>query len=214
MISENLEKRFKLIINEWMKPYLKANHFNFKQRIFSRNHGELILLLDIQRSQWNANEKIEFVINFGVFVPGFWTTYSNRPEPKYPKVPDCCFDKRLKTDSEKEWWIISGVDDSSKDAEIGNQIRSLLEAKVVPFLSCFKSRLDVIRFFEKTTLKESGLSLPRNESIKAAYLAVLYFQLGEMEKSLERIEEAIKNQNPKYDIMQTFLDLRERIRSY
>lgn len=209
MVSEELERQFKNIVDIWLKPYMKDHSFKFRSRIFIRDEGEVTWLLDIQRSRWNSQNEIDFCINYGFFVPNFWSIFSKIPDPKNPKVPDCYLNRRLEGRSKNQWWRVSGKDVAERD-RIGEEIVSLLKEQAIPFFIKFKSIKEIVLFLEENTLKESGLSPYRDENAKLEYMAVLYFIINEKKRCKEIIEWLIKIQSQKYTIHKPLLELLTR----
>jgi hypothetical protein len=181
--------------------------------MYVRELEDISWIIDVQKSQWNTKEKAEFTLNCGVYVPGLFAAYGNRPEPETPSIGRCCLQARIGalTDGKDRWWVLHADDDiETTDEKIGAEIRDRLEHGVLPFLERFQSRRDLAAYLEAWGPREQKQVMPKNEVIVLAYLGILYWLLGEQEKCRSMLAQAAEKaaKKPNEELIH---DLRARL---
>lgn len=137
--SELIDEMVKL----YLAPTLKEHGFKKKAFSFSRNNGELVEVISVQKSQWNDSYSAKFCINLGVHWP---VVHQHLGRPAFnppPKENDCSLRVRLGKlfdEGNDYWWEVStktnlealGADAVRKANEFGipwlNRACSLEEA--------------------------------------------------------------------------------------
>jgi hypothetical protein len=160
---------------------------------YRREVDGLLWLLDVQRSQWNSKERISFTLNWGVFVPGLFSLYSNRPDAGRPRVSQSCIHGRvgdLMPGGLDHWWDIRADDVvPMADERVADELRQGHVGYVLPFLEAFKERQDVIDYLEHSGVQQVAFD-PRAPAIRLAYLGILYCLRGDRDRCCDAITSA------------------------
>jgi hypothetical protein len=186
--------REKQILKTCLTPTLEQAGFKQRGNIYERASGRLHYLLDVQRDYYNTVEKSEFALNCGIFVDGLWSTYTGLPEPKAPDTPGGAVHTRpglLTSPKRTQWWQVKLSDGPERDAEIGQEIRSLVEDAVLPFFERFPDEAAIAEFLSQPRKKEDQQIFPHAESLQRTYAAILWRMLGCRAKCQECLEQAI-----------------------
>lgn len=57
------------ILSQYLAPLMKSHGFRKRAQRFWRDNGQVIDVLDLQKSQWNSFRHAQFTINLGLFWP-------------------------------------------------------------------------------------------------------------------------------------------------
>ena len=167
-------------------------------------------------------------MNCGVYVPGVWSVYApNLSEPIKLGVPDCPLSARvgmLPPEKQSVWWKLTPDDVSSVDIDIARDMRSKVESLALPFLNKFHSSLEVADFLSSDLSKQSDLGKqyryidPRAKTKRFSYSAIIHFNLGNKEKAMSLLDEAIEHETSKKSPLECVVnhlkDLKSRLISW
>lgn len=141
---------FKEMLSKLQKEVLKAK--GFKK---SGNNFRLILpdgtskIINFQKSTFNSDGECRFTINVGLY-------FQKDMEPRYSRFKecDCQIRTRISGISKRyvgdHWWVLAEVTDAEK---LYAEIRCLMEEDVLPWLTQFENRRDVIRVGQTGALR-------------------------------------------------------------
>lgn len=167
---------------------LKEQGFKKSQLTFTRQLENIAFLIDIQKSRWNDKNEAQFTLNIGIYVPGVFSTYINNAEPTKVKIEHCtCYIRlgMLASNPKDIWWKLSQTDSFEIDNQVNQELIEKLNDLVFPFFSKFESSLDVAKFLASDLGKEFNQLFPLSKAQRLAYSAIIYFKLGEKNKSNE-----------------------------
>jgi len=142
-----------LLVDRFIKPIMSANSFRKDKLTWNRGKGEIIHLLDIQKSQWNDKNDISFTINLGVCVKSERQIFWNKPFPKTIRRLDCFLYLRVGRlfDNHDHWWTLKPSDDIDR---VGKKLQEIIENKCIPFLDNLDSINKAIAFVENEVLNQ------------------------------------------------------------
>ena len=89
-----MKEKFKQLINDTVKPLLKANGFSKKGMNFYKTKNDLIFLFNFQNSHGNSYDQTQFYINCGIYSIRI-DKVLERTEIVEPKEYDCYFRSRI-----------------------------------------------------------------------------------------------------------------------
>ncbi len=178
---------YQSLLKEFIIPYLKNHQFIRRGSKFYRDLGEIIWLIDFQKSRSNTKELTSFTINLGVFsktISGFYGDKSL--ETKFIQ-DDCHIKKRigyLMKENTDVWFTI----EHNTSLEIfGKEICGLLETAAIPFLSQYKYDNSLYKFWV------SGEYGGNTKLGRLHYLLILAVKFGDKNQISEILEEFKKN---------------------
>jgi hypothetical protein len=158
-----------------LSPLLFENGFKKRGLTWNRGSGEIVQVLDLQKSKFSDAERIDFTINVGIWARPVWMVLSGATPPRFIKESDCYTSFRVgqlladfcpkATDL---WWILTNENDVER---VGVEVRTIVSDKCLPFLDRFRSLEDVKQFYDSTELR-----LMPGEKL---YCAVLNHLLGD-----------------------------------
>lgn len=192
-MASAIKTRIADILKQSVAAILKPRGYEKRGNTYVQQLSDLSRVIDVQKGRWNTQDQAEFTLNCGIFIPGVLAIYGGRPEPGPPTVPASCISARigLLTPVHLDKWWKLGANDvvPDTDQEVAEQVRTYLTRYLLPFIESFGSRQDVAAFLE------SGYSAnphvwPQNEVIRLAYLAILYYLMGEPDRCKETILQA------------------------
>jgi hypothetical protein len=202
-----IEKRMKNILRLSLVEVLKDHGFRQKSRLYVRHVDGIMHMVDVQGSQWNDREKKSITLNCGVYVPGVMSAFRTAPEPTQPKVAECCVSARvgmLRKPARDIWWEISESDSPDKDAQIAQEIASIVTGTVLPFLDRFRTELHVAEFLSTVPSEADKFVDPRVDGYRFSYAALIWRKLGAEEKCAAYIEQA--RQSSKKTTLESFVE--------
>ncbi len=174
---------------------LKQHGFNKRGNVYVRQSEEVFQMVDVQYSRWNDAEEVNFTLNGGVYVPGVTSRFSNSPEPKRPKLRDCCITVRvgMLTESHLDvWWKMSASDGVLVDRKIKEEIASITENTLMPFLERFRDAKAVAGFLSKQPATEDQHIEPSAEGLRLSYAAIIWAKLGASDRCQTCLERAMQ----------------------
>lgn len=184
-----LPNRAKQIFKAYLTPYMVEKGFKKDGIIYSKHIGRVQHLLSTHQSPYNTRDKIDFGLGAGVYIPDVEQHFWHRPAPKKPqKISSgdgviCCSPGLVATPKRAQAWILESSDGPEKDVEIGQDIRSVLEAGAFGrFFDRFQTEADVATFLSQPRKKEDWQIAPEAETLSYAYAGIIWDQLGEYEK--------------------------------
>lgn len=184
-----LQDRAKQIFKTYLTPYMEERGFKKDGRIYSKQLGRVQHFLDIDQSHYNRRDRIEFGVGAGVYIPDVEQHFWHYPPPKKPKKISAgdgvitCTPGLVAVPKRAQSWILESSDGPEKDAEIGQDIRAVLEAGAFRrFFDRFQTEADVATFLSQPRKKEDWQISPEAESLGCIYAGIIWDQLGECEK--------------------------------
>lgn len=197
-IRENManvfDSRLNIILKNWVTPCLKKAGFNKQKVQYGQVRGDVIWLIDIQRSRWNDASQAQFTLNCGVHIPGVVSAYANKNEPTKPRIPDCCISSRigmLTTEKKDLWWRLDFDDNGTVDIQIGKDLLDKIERYIVPFLEKFDGRPEIAEFLSQPLAEDYRYISPQSHAQRLAYSAIVFSLLGDTGRANDVLKEAI-----------------------
>lgn len=89
-----MERPFKHIIDQLLKPLLKEEGYQKKKLSFYKENEELIHLINIQKSSNNSNKEVRFYINCGIYSKLIDKEINNEVNEN-PKEYQCHYTERI-----------------------------------------------------------------------------------------------------------------------
>lgn len=188
-----VDNRVNKVIRQSLSDVLKRHGFQRTGALYVRRFGDMLHMIEAQHSRWNDTTRKSFTLNCGVYVPGVTSTFWNTPEPKKPKLTDCCISIRVGMLREPRcdiWWEVSHDDSLEKDAQIQADIVSIITESVLPFLSRFQNESEITQVLTEESSSADGFIEPRASATRLAYAALLWRRLGEVSKCSSCINES------------------------
>nr|WP_254200426.1 DUF4304 domain-containing protein [Lysobacter sp. MMG2] len=189
----NLDTRFDQIIKAGITPVLAVHGFKKRRYVYERKEGCISYIVDLQRSQWSNASALDFTMNCGVHIPGVISMFANRPDPKNPKIVDCCVGSRLgmlSPDHKDKWWSVTAEDSGhAPDDRLSEDLRAAIEGLALPFLRLFPSQLAVAEFLSDVP-REYRQVFPMHEAQRLAYAAIIFRMVGDS-KAGSALESAV-----------------------
>lgn len=193
--TRELDRRLNELLKQWINPVLKQAGFKKKNLSYVADRGSLSWYLNVQRSQWNSQEKLEFTVNCGVFVPGVVSTWTNHPPKKSVTLTKCAIYVRLGMLTEERrdrWWVLEERDDAdSVDRAIGEELQNTIQEYGLGFLRDFNTPVEVAEFLVASPESAKYVD-PMSRAYRLAYAAIVYYLMGNRERKTELIDEAVK----------------------
>lgn len=183
------------VLKAGLTPALRARGFRKERALYIAELGEVSWLVDIQKSRLNDPSEAQFTVNGGVYVPGVVSGYLRRPDPKTPKMPDCCLSVRIGMLDESrldKWWKVAASDRPDADDEIALDVRHRVESQLLPFLERFASAASVAEFLERPMDRVSGLVQPQSSALRHTYASLIYAKLGDNTRAGKALDQAIR----------------------
>ena len=190
-------QRVSAILRSGLTPLLRSHGFRKHGQVYVSERGDVLWIVDVQKSRWNDGTEAQFTINGGVYVPGVVSAYSRRPEPSIPKLVDCCLSVRIgMLDDSKldKWWKVTASDapEDAVDEQISTEIRDRVGNHLLPFLQRFESSVEVAEFLEGPMNSATCSVSPRSLAQRHAYASLIYLRLGNTAKARSEIDEAVR----------------------
>ena len=194
-----LSKRFRDILNRGVNATLRARGFRKTRCVFRAKCHHVSWLVNAQRSRWNNAKHLEFTLNCGIYIPGVVSRYNSTHEPIEPNLKDCCLSARVGLLGESrldKWWLLT-LSDSEQEADetIISELNGYLEHAILPFLTGFRSEVDVTEFLTAPSTAANRLISPQGMAQRHAYASLIYARLEDKVKAHEEIERAAEEAN-------------------
>ncbi len=190
-----LKERCARILRQSATPALKQQGFHRSGNVYLREVDGLLHMVDVQYSRWNDAKEVSFTLNCGVYVRGIASALRNGPEPRQPKVADCCLSARVGMVKEPfldVWWKVSSTDGPARDGAIASEITSTLARTVLPFLERFPDMKAVAEFLSGPRTEGDKHVNPLAEGLRLAYGAIVWSAQGVRERCRKCIEQAVE----------------------
>lgn len=193
-----LPERFKELAT-FVGKLLRVDGFRRRLQCFYRPSPELWHVVRLVRSRWNDAHECDFWCEFGVYVPNLYRTiYPEAKEPSCPNASNMTIVWQAGWQHppfrHKSWKLTSADILPDTDREVQTSLAYELKAHILPFLSQFEYRADVIRFLEwlRTHRDEmpGGMHLYPTDEWLPVYLAVLYWMRGDLVACQQELERA------------------------
>ena len=129
--------------------------------------------------------------------------------PRRPRAPEAASGLvhvrpgLLTPGAKNAWWDITAFDGPEKDAEIGQQIRSLVEETALPFFDRFPNESAMAEFLSQPRRREDRFIDPRVESLGLVYAGIIWHQLAIVDKCrdcMDRAAEKAKGKRLEADV--------------
>jgi hypothetical protein len=193
-----LDNRFRRIARK-VRNLLQDQGFVSKGQTFWREGDPLFPTVILKRSRWNTRETCDFWFEIGVFIPQLYAVVFEDTPPPYPKegylVISLGIDEIPSYPHQQETlsWVLRADEPPEADAHIESDVLRHLRDYAVPFLDQFGSLRDVIDYLEWLRLHGDewfkwSRAVNPSDAWLPIYLAVLYWMIGDSEKSLQEVE--------------------------
>ena len=186
-------ERLKYILKDFMDPLFKKVGFKKQGNKYKLTKNNLIYEVALQKSQWNTKDSLSFTFNFLIWLPE--DLVKRLPFPFLApalsgRISILCNNQdlwfELKTE-DKDW--------QEKDKEVGQKLEKLAMENVLPFFVSIETIGDIINILEQpNTLRWFN---PNVGGQTQEWIAILYYTIGQKEKSLNILDEAIKTTKSK-----------------
>lgn len=177
-----MEQRYGGLVRQWVTTTLTREGFRKVRESYARELLGLVWYFDLQRSRFNTEEKIEFTVNCGVFVPGVVSAYANRPARKAITLADCSVYARIGMLSESRtdlWWTLRQADNPETSTQaIGAELQGVIERLGLPFVRQFDSPAKVAGFLMAAPETAQHVN-PMSGAVRCAYAAIIFSLLGD-----------------------------------
>lgn len=120
------------IVSAHLKPALQARGFRKQGTTFWRDHGEVIDVVNVQKSRWNDSGSAEFTLNLGLYWKRIHELLNEPLKSTPPKEYQCTVQQRLGflfpataafPQGRDYWWQVSaGSDPASVAGEVVDQL--------------------------------------------------------------------------------------------
>ncbi len=128
------------IVSTHLKPGLLAKGFRKQGANFWRDHGEVIDVVNVQKSQWNSGQAARFTVNLGVYWKRIHELLGKPLNTVPPKEYHCTVRARLCCldsvtaefpDGRDHWWEVTATTDL---AATGAEVLERIERSGIPWL--------------------------------------------------------------------------------
>ncbi len=146
-------KVLETLIRGNLNPCLKQAGFHKKGKVWNRSNDEFTDVFEIQAGRWNSNERSEFTIVVGIFLPSIHELLWGREKPVSVRESDCQLRRRLShLRQEKQglpiidsWWVI---DQDENDKSTIDDIIYCFKQFALPFFSAHHSLSSISQVLE------------------------------------------------------------------
>jgi len=192
-----LNNRFRRLARK-VQRLLLQHGFVCKGQTFWWERDRLSPTIILVRSTWNTREQCDFWFDLGVFIPELRAIVYGKNPPAYPR--EGCLAISLRIDKipfyprrrETLMWELKQGDPAEADEQLWTEVCQHLEEYAVPFLDQFHGLPDAIEFLEWLRIhRDEWFKFSQIQPFEAwlpIHLAVLYWLVGDREKSLREIE--------------------------
>lgn len=190
-----LKTRVKNVVANSLAAKLRQHGFSKPANVYVRSSGDVFHMVDVQYSRWNDAKEVSFTLNCGVYVPGVTSRLGNLPEPKKPKVTDCCITVRvgMLTESRLDvWWKVSAGGGVLEDRQIIEEIGSITENTMMLFFERFKDAKAIACFLAERPSTGDRHIEPRPEGTRLSYAAIIWAKLGASDKCQTCLDQAVQ----------------------
>jgi hypothetical protein len=145
-LLQTMNNKLVKIISESIHPLLKSIGFRKKGRRWNRTRGNFVDVVQIQESTFRLDDRVDFTVNLGVFIPEFWEIIWGKSFTGIANEADCAVRNRLGDllqgriygDSTDTWWSVSRYDDSEEaDFSVVNEVAFGLMDRAISYLEGF-----------------------------------------------------------------------------
>jgi Domain of unknown function (DUF4304) len=206
-----MKNRVKDVLQQSLTVALKDRGFKKSGALYTHEAGNVTRMVEVQRSRWNDQDEVSFTLNCGIHVPGVTSIFRGNPEPKRPKMADCCISVRvgmLGASKLDIWWKLSANDDPAQDVQVAEEIASVTTSLVLPFLDRLQSAEQVAQFLSRDRGPRDEFVEPRAPALRHAYAAVLWARLGAIEMAHECLNRAqsVSRKTPLEEVVARFAE--------
>lgn len=176
---------FKDLVNNYVHPYLKGKGFKKGNLNWNREVGEVVHVINIQKSQYNDSSSYSFTINVGVYLEFVDKICWDKSRPKIVSETACVARNRigrLMRCGDIWWTIVPETEITQIKEEVINGIQNY----VLPFLES-NSSIAEIGAYLNNTLK----SKPRY-GLEYIQVAIVKYYLSDKIGSFEILDDLIK----------------------
>lgn len=187
-----MSELFLSLVREIVAPYLKTRQFVRRGHKFYRDLGELIWLIDFQRSTSNSKELTRFTINLGVLSRTVADAYGKKDIKLNFIEDDCNIKKRIGYLMEERSDVWFTIDENTSFENLGSLILDLLKDAAIPFLSEFKDEAALYEFWA------GGNYCGNTELGRLHKVLILAAKFGDQTRIDETVEALKKDPEMKY----------------
>lgn len=129
-----IARRIDRVIKDGLAPVLKSQGYRKDRRTFRRREVQGTRVVNVQGSQWNAEDEGRFTVNLGVYFPTVVPFLDWMRETERPTEGDCVVNERIgfvmpaRLD---HWWAVTSETDLSA---LAREVREAWEQFGAPWL--------------------------------------------------------------------------------
>jgi len=190
-------KRIDEILKAGLTPLLRKHRFTKRGSVYLAELGDVAWLVDVQKSRWNDATEAQFTVNGGVYVRGIVSAYCSSPEPRRPRLEDCCLSVRigrLHEESVDKWWKLTGSSGPQDpgDEQVAAEVCEWVEGLLLAFFRRFESLAEIVAFLEGPIDSTTSFVSPQSSAQRHAYACLVHLRMGNAAKARIEIDEAVR----------------------
>lgn len=129
----------KKLISDALGEKMKSLGFVKKELLWNRRRGSLTDVVSVQIGKGSSVDNIQFSVNFGIFIPEFYTiVWGQNPAPIVQDA-DCIIRNRIETPNGGQWWSLM----PSEPSDTLSSVFPLINSSVNTLSSEYSSIRDV-----------------------------------------------------------------------
>lgn len=175
------------LLKEYIISYLKSQQFIRRGSKFYRDIGEVIWLIDFQKSRSNTKDVTSFTINLGVFSKTLSSFYVDKSLDKKFIEDDCHIRKRIGYLMKENTDVWFTIEQNTSLEMFGKEICGLLETLAIPFLSQYEDDSSLYNFWV------SGEYCGNTELGRLHYILILAVKFSDKNQISEILKELKKS---------------------
>ena len=169
-------------LTESLAKEIKINDFKKKALTWRSLNGDLVYIINIQKSRFNDFEE-SFAINISIFSPEVYELCWNKVSPNAPTESDGIFRRRTgffcKEKESNDWYLLKNAEEIPA---LLMRITGCLNKEVIPFLTKITSKRELYHYLK-------SLPPPKQDFLYLIQLACLAYLSGNKKNALEILEE-------------------------
>lgn len=133
------------LIKDYLAPMMKDKGFRKSGANFWRDDSNVIVVLNIQKSQWNDTWEASFYVNLGVYWKAFHREQSTEFKSKFPREYDCTAFSRVLEPTSKNWRLLP----NSNLGQVGNVLTETVQQIALPWFEEMQHEANILSHLKK-----------------------------------------------------------------
>jgi Domain of unknown function (DUF4304) len=133
VMRSELHDALKNLVDHWLTPPLKAIGFRKASQRFTRDAGDCLLLIDVQRSVSSTKDVVRFTINLGIQSKSILAFFGARAAA-FPSLDDCHWRVRIHQLAPSEVPEWATIDHQTDLDSLGRGLRMWIQMYAIPAL--------------------------------------------------------------------------------